>query len=116
MANTKFDGFPFEYGKVTLLDELLIRGYRQQIERFQRIALSQEQFTDAEIEKNSGIIPDAAVLAIEASTKRQKAWEESQIKRDALFTKESINRHFSLQAQLKHYGFWGKFIAWLLGW
>lgn len=119
--NMTNDQFPYTYGKINLFDEFKFRAYRQQVFRYQRIAQNKEKFTNEELEKynlddqnEKEIVAAAAALAYKSAQKMHKALEDSEIKRNALFTHESINRHFDLKNQMRNYGIMGKIISFFM--
>lgn len=120
MADTK-DAFPFIYGKTNLFDEFKFRAYRQQVFRFQRIAQGLDKFTEEEVKKynlnnalDMEIIAAATGLAFKSSQKMHKALNDSEIKRNALFTHDSVTKHFDLKNQLKNYGIMGRIVSFFM--
>jgi hypothetical protein len=78
--------YPFNYGTVFLLDELVHLALRQELDTAQ------------------GSNPQNLNKAIKISAEIHKTLQAAAIKRDALFTKQSVDGHFGIKAAIKKAG------------
>ncbi|MEP7321413.1 MAG: hypothetical protein ABI761_05815 [Saprospiraceae bacterium] len=83
MAN---ENFPLTYGSVHLFDELKHLALRQELDAAQMA------------------IPQNCNKALKISGEIQKVLQQATIKRDALFTKESVNDSFGIESNLRKAG------------
>ncbi len=88
--------FPLEYRTVHLYDELKYLALREELDKLQNSG----QASPTELQKLSSKI--AVVL------------QEAELKRDAFYSKQSVNAFFGIRAHLRKEGFFGKILAFLL--